>query len=187
MKSNHEFKRNKFIVAQLGARMHYAVPEIFQQNDLLRKFYTDLYFFNNKFFNPLGLNSNPLFKKFISRRSKLLHDDLVSHFPLLGLSYHNKLRKAKNAIEQIAVYLEIGEKFNSKIIQKLDFDFGGMYTFNTAGLGLMSSVGNDIYKVHEQTIAPFYIERQLLQNEEEKFPSWIANKLNYDTPVVEDY
>ncbi|MGZ5548838.1 MAG: glycosyltransferase family 4 protein, partial [Nitrososphaeraceae archaeon] len=41
--------------------------------------------------------------------------------------------------------------------------------------------------VHEQTIAPFYIERQLLQNEEEKFPSWIANKLNYDTPVVEDY
>lgn len=187
MKSNQEFKYTNFIVAQLGARMHYAVPEIFQQNDLLKRFYTDLYFFNNIFLKSLGLNNNPLVKKFISRRSKLLHDDLVSHFPLLGLSYHHKLRNAKNAIEQIAVYLEIGEKFNSKILKQLDFEFDGMYTFNTAGLGLMNSVRKNVYKVHEQTIAPFYIERQLLQNDEEKFPAWITNKLNYDSPVLNDY
>lgn len=188
MKSNQEFKTKKFIVAQLGARMHYAVPEIFQQNDLLKKFYTDLYFFNHHFFTPFRLNNNYLVKKFISRRSKVLYDNLVSHFLILGLLYYHKLKQAKNEIEKIAVYLEMGEKFNLKILKHLDFEFGGIYTFNTAGLGLMNSVGNNVYKVHEQTIAPFYIERQLLQNEEEKFPSWIiANKLNYDIPMVKEY
>lgn len=187
MKLNQEFKHTKFIVAQLGARMHYAVPEIFQQNNLLKHFYTDLYFFNNNLFSNLGLNNNKLVKKFISRRSKILKDDLVNHFPLLGLSYYNKLRHAKNALEQIAIYLEIGDRFNSKVLQKLDYDFDGLYTFNTAGLRLMSSVSRDVYKVHEQTIAPFFIERQLLQYQEEKFPSWITNKLNYDIPIVNEY
>ena len=32
----------KFIVAQLGARMHYAIPRMLQQVGMLEHFYTDI-------------------------------------------------------------------------------------------------------------------------------------------------
>jgi len=46
MKSNQEFKHTNFIAAQLGARMNYAIQEIFQKNDLFKKLYTDIFFSN---------------------------------------------------------------------------------------------------------------------------------------------
>jgi hypothetical protein len=33
----------RFIVAQLGARMHYAVPRIFHEAGILERLYTDSY------------------------------------------------------------------------------------------------------------------------------------------------
>jgi len=175
------------LVAQLGARMHYSVPEILFRNKLLCTFYTD--FYSGKFPFSLFKNSNiPVLQKFNTRKSSIIPSSNVKHFPVFGIESALNLRKAKNVNEQLEEFIRSGVVFSNKIIQ--DFDptkTTTIYGFNTACLELFQfAKPQGIKLILEQTIAPFYVERILLQKEEQKFPDWIIETEKYDEGLVNE-
>jgi Glycosyl transferases group 1 len=167
---------SKIVVAQLGARMHYAIPEILQRNNLLHTFYSDLYL--NKSTHHL---INQLYKiypldslsKLLGRRNDTLKDVNIASFNLSGTKYVFKTKRTKNPQQYVRQCNLMAKDFNKKILQKGFSDADTLYVFNTAGLELINhakSIGMKV--VLEQTIAPFDLERVLMANELQKFPAW---------------
>lgn len=175
------------VVAHLGARMHYSVPEILHRSGLLSKFYTDLY--SSKLGLPdfLGKKINAV-KKFQGRTSAVLPQGQVVHFPLMGFNYAYRLRKAKSINEQLAAYIWAGKKFTKSILQDIDWPATkAFYGYNTASLEIFQAAKQrGIGCIYEQTIAPLYIERTLLRTEEARFPQWVKEKDEYDSELLNE-
>jgi glycosyltransferase involved in cell wall biosynthesis len=166
-------------VAQLGARMHYAVPEIFQNNGNLNNFYTDLY--NKGLYNALTKKSKSKYLSALqNRKSLILNDKNVIHNPFLALDYKLQISKCRNQTEKFKVYNQINSKFCKWVIKNVEWDkIDVVYTFNSASLEIIEKAHQEGKKViMEQCIAPFEIEQKILFEEFEKFPIWNNNNAN---------
>ena len=164
-------------VAQLGARMNYAVPRIAAQHDLLGTFYTDFYGQKSPFIwlgQVLTVNGLPL-HKLTSRGHASLSACRVVHFPWFGLAYPYRRDRSRTQEERLKNFIEGGQYFNRQVIRQLQKrplpDL--LYTFNSAGLELLRfAKEHGIRTVHEQTIVNHRIERTLIRREQERFPAW---------------
>lgn len=171
------------IVAQLGARMHYAVPKILHQGSLLNHLYTDAYF-GNGIWQALRYVPNKLLpdnlKRFKDRNDKIIPDQKVSSYLRFGLDYHLRRKRVKDANERIDVSLWAGRKFNSMVIKDI-IEPDHLYVFNSAGKELLEHM-HKYGKIGfiEQTIAPRELEYQLLMQEKDKYPEWQESALSYD-------
>ncbi len=166
----------RFAVAQLGARMHYAVPEIFQRSGMLARLYTDIYC--PKFMSGI-LEKTPLFlkvnglRRFGGRFAKGLPDALVKSYPAFGLEYLRRLALAGDRESKLAAFLWSGKKFCELVGENLDADVNSIYAFNGAALELFISAKNRGCTLYlEQTIAPLQVEDGLLSEEVERYPGW---------------
>ncbi len=166
----------KLIVAQMGARMHYAVPEIFYGQEILFLLFTDLYYKQNMFTLALNHALNWFnLKKVLTRRSKVLPDGYVVSFPMIGLKYLYALSRCKTFGCIYASYLWAGGKFNHRILTFLasrDQFFTGIYSLNTASLELFTHYKGKKLLLLEQCIVPYAIENELLDRERHKYPGW---------------
>jgi len=165
----------KVLVAQLGARRHYAVPRIFERAGMLYRFYTDIYagsvpssiagHLHRGYLNA-GLRS------FLERRAPLPRGK-VRAFQLFGLQYGWKLRRAISRSQATEVYLWGGNKFNELILRD---GFGSaqcVYGFNSACEGLFREAkGRGLFTVMEQTIAPRLVQDRIVQEERALAPEW---------------
>ena len=179
--------QHKIVVAHMGARMHYAIPVIFNQSGYLQRFYTDIY--SGKFSSiRLATKQISFTRKFSDRSSGLLSNDLIIHFPLFGLNYAYKLRKVKNAEQRLSVYTWAGKEFNRKILKHIKWDdVETIYGYNTASLELFQAAKDRGVKlIYEQTIAPLQVERQLLEAEEKKFPTWLTGSSIEHSSIVSE-
>lgn len=168
--------KSKVVVAQLGARMHYAVPEILYRNNLLHTFFSDLYLTESAHYLLKHLSkiypSDPL-KKILGRRNQALAGANINSFTILGIKYSLQAKRTKNLQEYIRQCNLMAKNFNRKILNKGFGDANTLYVFNTAGLELIKHAKMLGMKVMlEQTIAPFAVERHLMANELQKFPTW---------------
>lgn len=171
------------IVAQLGARMHYAVPKILNNAGLLNHLYTDVYYGKGILKSLQYLPDKLLpdnFKRLKNRNDNLLPNDKISSYMKLGLDYYFKRRKARDLNERIDVSLWAGKKFNNWVLKSLS-EPDHIYVFNSAGKELLEYT-NRYGKIGfmEQTIAPRELEYQLLMIEKEKYPGWQESELSYD-------
>ena len=168
--------KNSYIVAQLGGRMHYAVPRIMQQAGILQCLYTDINASNGwaSFLRGLPLILQPVaLRKMLGRIPVGVSDSRVSSFDLLGVAYALRLRLARSNADQTRTHLWANELFGKKIIAKGIGDASAIYTFNGAGLPLMRHAKNlGIHTVMEQTIAPLRFENLILSKEQARFPEW---------------
>ena len=167
---------SKIIVAQLGARMHYAIPEILHRNNLLHTFFSDLYLteFSHYLLNQLNnIRPSKPFNKLLGRYNKHLLGANVHSFNASGIEYSLRVKQAKNPQQYIRQCNVMAKNFNKKIIQKGFHNADALYVFNTAGLELIKHAKDlGIQTILEQTIAPFDVERVLMDNELQKFPQW---------------
>ena len=164
-------------VAQLGARMNYAVPRIAAQHDLLQTFYTD--FYGDK--TPFGwLRHVPMpdrlpIHKLTTRYHPALPTRQVVHFPFFGLTYPYRQNRSRTQEERLKNFIDGGQYFNRQVMcqmQKRPLP-DMLYTFNLAGLELLRFAKEyGIRTVHEQTIVNYRVERELIQREQERFPRW---------------
>jgi glycosyltransferase involved in cell wall biosynthesis len=179
--------QHKIVVAHMGARMHYAVPVIFNQCGYLQRFYTDVY--SGKFsFLRIVSKQISFTRKFSDRSSDFLSNSLITHFPLFGLNYAHKLRRVKNAEERLSVYAWAGKEFNCKILRHIKWDdVEAIYGYNTACLELFQAAkSRGVKLIYEQTIAPLSVEQQLLEAEKKKFPTWLTgSSMEYSSIVSE--
>ena len=163
----------KIAVAQLGNRMHYAVPEILSKENILSTFYTDIY--SKSLIRILGNQfSNNLFSRLNNRRSLLLSDKKVVHYPIKGLNYKFELSKVKNLRERFAVYNKINPQFTQLVARDIDWNsIDAVYVFNSAAKEIILKAKQKGKKVIlEQCIAPFALEQQIVSKEYDRYPDW---------------
>ena len=147
----------KVIVAQLGARMHYAVPVIFHQAGMLQRFYTDFY-------------AGPLFRSSLGKKAVLksmvlqaaserFHPDLpcnkVKKHNFIGYAYFlGKVLANGNIQRNFQIDLFISNLL-CRSVRKYDLEMANIiYSFLGEGLHLTTSPAAErLFKVTEVPIA----------------------------------
>jgi glycosyltransferase involved in cell wall biosynthesis len=166
------------IVAQLGARMHYAVPVLLHRAGMLAHFYTDAYVGPGSAWHlpaqaarllPEVWRPAPL-KRLLDRREDSLPPDKITAFNLFGLRYAQALTHAPSLVERERVFLEYGERFCEMVLRHNISNGFAVYAFQSAALPLF--LKNCQIKILEKFSAPAVIEWQLWFDEHGLWPDW---------------
>lgn len=169
----------RYLVAQLGARMHYAVPRIMNDAGMLTTLHTDICAVKGlpsvaRILVPNRLQPQAL-RRLIGRVPRGVPVEKIQAYTAFGWEYARRRQTARGPEETTDVHLWAGGNFCKRII-----DYGlcaadAVYTFNSAGLELLQEARRRGLKaVMEQTIAPQFIERGLLDPEFARFPEMQA-------------
>lgn len=165
-----------FLVAQLGARRHYAIPRMLQEAGMLSHFYTDICAVKGwpRALNllPDGLRTAGV-KRLLGRVPVGVPSDKITALTLFGWEYYRRRASARTVYELTKTDLWAGRHFCELVFAKGLNGAEGVYTFNNAGLELLTQARKrGLSTVMEQTIAPRQIEIDLLMAEQERFPEW---------------
>src|SRR5690242_3947902 len=147
----------RWVCCQLGARMHYAVPRLLHADGKLERFYTDIYAGQSGWLNlvaklpkqccPSGI------RRLLGRSAAGLPENRVRSYPLFGLKYYARLKRAKNLEAMSRVHLWGGQQFGQKVVRDGFADADAVYTFNTAALEILTDARkHNLFTVVEQTI-----------------------------------
>jgi glycosyltransferase involved in cell wall biosynthesis len=178
-----------YVIAQLGARMHYAVPRILHADGQLNHFFTDLA--GNKGWLRscdylAGVLQSDGLRRIASRAPTGIPGDRITAFNRFGLRYAYRRHRARSASEAIGTFLWAGKKFCRHVLRSGLGDADSVYVFNTAGLEILEAARADgRYSVIEQTIAPRRVEQDLLQEEQHRFSDWQTP--SEDDRAIRDY
>ncbi len=164
-----------FVVAQLGARMHYAVPCILHRAGMLAKLYTDICAVKGwpklLCLVPAALRS-PALHRLLGRVPRGLPRDRITAFTSFGLEYARR-RAASTPAQTTATHLWAGQTFCGLALSQGLQGASGVYTFNSAGLELLEHARErGLFSVMEQTCAPVEVQDALLAEEQDTFPGW---------------
>jgi glycosyltransferase involved in cell wall biosynthesis len=165
----------RFIVAQLGARMHYAVPAILARADMLERLYTDTYAaarLRSLFGGPSHRMPAPL-RRWLGRIPLDIPEERIVSFAGLGLEYYWRRVRSAASGSSSGAYLWGGGELCRRVLRRGLGNGEGVYTFNSAGLELLEAARTrGLAAVMEQTIAPGAVEDELLDFERRSFPEW---------------
>jgi glycosyltransferase involved in cell wall biosynthesis len=167
----------RIVVAQLGARMHYAVPRIFYGAGMLERLYTDTYLGNKPWrARALGLMPGPLRSgaagRLLGRTADGIPPAKVTSFDVFGLRYARAQQRARGTTELAGIYADFARRFGERIIARRP-DADAIWAFDGAALELFRwAKDRGIHCVLEQTIGPRRLARRLLAKELECWPGW---------------
>jgi glycosyltransferase involved in cell wall biosynthesis len=166
------------IVAQLGARMHYAVPALLHHAGMLAHFYTDAYVGPGSAWHlpakaarllPEAWRPAPL-KRLLDRREDSLPPDKVTAFNLFGLRYAQALTHAVSLADRNRIEMEYGDHF-AELVSRHNFSGNyAIYAFQEAALPLFLKTSP--IKILEKFIMPKVIEWELITDEHGVWPGW---------------
>lgn len=178
----------RWAVCQLGARMHYAVPQILHEAGSLERLFTDVYLSSTCARLLLNLSQRlplPALRRLSGRTSQAVPWRLVTSFPQFGLAYHTRCGRAIDHDELTDVFLWAGRQFGRQVVRRGFGAASAVYTFNTAALEILRAARElGLYTVVEQTIAPREVEEQLLSAEAARYPGWEAMPLGTATTAA---
>lgn len=165
-----------YLVAQLGARMQYAVPRILQDAGQLEHVFTDIC--GSKGWPrlsrmvPAPLQPESL-RRIAGRALRGVPDDRITAFNLFGLRYAYRRRRARSRNDFTRTFLWAGRSFCRRVVSHGLGEARAVYVFNSAGLEVLEAArARGCRTVLEQTIAPRRFETDLLRIEQERFPAW---------------
>ena len=168
--------RNRFLVAQLGARRHYAIPRMLHEAGVLERFYTDICAVKGwprllravpDGWRPSGL------RRLLGRVPHGVPTKKITALTSIGWDYRQARIKAINNDQVTASHIAFGRKFCEAIVRKGLGHATATYTFNSAGLELMQAAKRAGLKtVMEQTIAPVAIELEILAEASSRYLNW---------------
>lgn len=182
-------QKHSFVVAQIGARRHYAVPRALASTGQLAFLYTDICAASGW---PIALSMVPKrfqphrLRKLLERKPEGIPASNVRSFPAFGLHYGARLRWAKNDAARYATFLWGARRFNELVVKAGFGDAQCAYTFNSAGLEILRTARNrGLFTVLDQTIAPHDLMWKLEDEEHVRFPDW--EDLPETNPYRADY
>lgn len=163
-------------VAQLGARMHYAVPRILHGAGQLERLYTDICATQGW---PLWLRVLPRHLRrgavagLLGRIPEGIPRDKIVTFPAFGLRYALRLRSAARPADRNLGYLWAGARFDRLVIGRGFGRASLVYGFNTASEILFEHAKKiGMRRILEQTIAPRVVEAKLLEEAVDVAQPW---------------
>lgn len=180
-----------FLVAQLGARMHYAVPRILHAAGRLSRLLTDACTSRG----PLRVLHcwperwrPPALRRWTDRRPTGIPPGLIRANNLLGLRYARAYARTRTALDRVRLFLRTGREFNAWAIRQDWGDPAGVFVYNTAGVEILAEARNrGLRGVVEQTIAPYAVERAILTEELSRYPAWdVADEFGPEIAEYED-
>ena len=164
-----------WIVSQIGARQHYAIPVGFQQRDQLRLLYTDLWAGPARRLLARGPSAA---RAFAARCHPALPRSKVVAFTARGLLDMLAQRGSGRSVEQTHHgWLATGQWFARAVAadlarRRLDPAADAFFGFNTACLETLQHLrGRGVPTICDQ-IDPAQIEDDLVQAEAERWPGW---------------
>ena len=162
------------LVAQLGARRHYAVPRILEAAGMLEGLYTDFVASKSAWKALAALAwCNGLLARMAARVPEGIPARKVTHWPRFAFEYNLRQRRAGSRAELTTVHLWAGREFCRWIIRHGLGNAAGVYTFNSAGLELLEHArSRGLFCVMDQTSAPAEVEDRLLAEVHSLFPDW---------------
>ncbi len=173
--------RPQVIVAQLGARMHYAVPVLLHRAGMLEHFYTDFYAGKGSAGYWLGKAAALLpegwrpaaLQRAMGRREDGLPPEKITAFNQFGFAYARAQKRARNATEREKVFLTYGQRF-CELVEKSHSKPGDLvYAFGSAALRLFHWADqSNRGKILEQVSTPASIDFRLVWEEHQLWPGW---------------
>src|SRR5262245_53856937 len=110
-----------YVVAQLGARMHYGVARILHQAGQLERLLTDacstrgpLRFLHHL---PMAIRPVPL-QRWLDRRPKDIPAELIRANNLLGVRYARDFARTTSESERVRLFLKTGTEFGQWAIKQ---------------------------------------------------------------------
>ena len=179
----HETSRSdRFLVALLGARMHYAVPRILHEAGRLERLFTDSCAVKGLSrclaAIPRGLRPHGI-RRLLARVPTGIPANRITCFERLGWQYAWKRARAAHGPQLASVFLWANRRFGELVCRSDWGRVGAVFTFNTAGLEVLRSArARGLRTVMEQTIAPRMVEEELLAAERAAFPGWEDERRN---------
>jgi glycosyltransferase involved in cell wall biosynthesis len=168
----------RFVVAQLGARMHYGVPQILEEAGVLERFYTDFYIGNKRWLKrtleTVPERARPAWmRRALGRSGDWIPAHKVTSFDLFGWQYFDARRRAASSLELSRIFVGTNREFCIKIIASRPPEVDSVWAFNGAGLELFRwAKARGITCVLEQCVAPLRTLRRLLMHESKRWPDW---------------
>ncbi|MBA4388069.1 MAG: hypothetical protein C0404_08820 [Verrucomicrobia bacterium] len=169
-----------FTVAQLGARMRYAVPRILEAAGRLEVLYTDVYAKGVMTglcrLIPHALRTSRM-ARYMDRIPAGIPVHKIRDFRRFGFDYASRRQRACNASEMSEVHRWAGKTFCELILERGLGESGEVYAFNSAALELFAHCRNNgIRTVLEQTIARIETLNELMAMEKAAFPEWVDGR-----------
>ncbi len=168
--------KDKVVVSQLGARMHYAVPRIFASAGRLAHFYTDICATKgwprivNSF--PATLYPAPV-KRLAGRLPKGVPTALTTVFSSFGLRSVLRHMRTKDVVEETSHAIWAGSVFSEMVARRGFHGADGLYAFSGDALEQMRAAKQQgLWTAVEQMIAPRDVVETLLDQEMMRFPKW---------------
>src|SRR4051812_18341133 len=160
----------RFVVAQVGARMHYAVPRILHEAGMLEKLYTDICAVKGwpslLHVVPQRFRSGGM-RRLLGRVPHGVPASRTRAFTSFGHRYARNRVKAATESQSTRTHLWAGKEFCKLVISRGLGEASAVYTFNSAGLEILRYArSRGLATVMEQTIAPKRIERELLRHQQ---------------------
>lgn len=171
----------QIIVAQFGARHHYAVPMAFYRAGMLARFYTDTYAGAGSALHPVTKVLSLLprawkpatLQRMLCRREDSLPADMVTSFNFLGFRYFFDLARAKDTASRIDVDKKYGDLFSLLVLQHCDIRANCIYTFHGAALPLLQAAkARGWLGLYDQFSAPTAIMYEIYREEYARWSGW---------------
>lgn len=166
------------LVAQLGARRHYAVPIAFASRTRLARFCTDFYVeseFASWWLQQAGTRLGvSAFRRLAGRHAPGgLESAVVSSF--WGFALWQRLHRSvfADAATQEENWIPLGQRFSSRCASQLNNQTRGVYAFTSAALELfLEARRRGISTWLDHATAPRSYEMALVAQEAERYPGW---------------
>lgn len=180
----------RVLVAQIGARRHYAVPQAFAAVGLLHRFCTDIYL-ESQASRTLLTKFGKIFKsnaagRLAGRGTTVLQEELIRTFPYFGLAYKWRVRRSKTFEERVSAWIQGGRRFCQLVIREVDDECDTLYAFSSAALELFQyGRENERRCCLDHATAPLHVEMSLVREEAERFKDW--SLMPVDENGMDDY
>lgn len=167
----------KFVVAQLGARRHYAVPRILHAAGMLERLYTDVLAPGGVLLRPaLRFAGNHSLRRLLARTPQGIPRNKIVDFPSFAFQCFLRRRAARSATELTAAFLRAGSEFCRRITRYQTGSATAVYTFNSAGLELLDFArSRGLSTVMDQTSPWWIVLHGFAEEERCAWPRWEAD------------
>lgn len=176
------------VVAQLGARQHYAVPAILFQAGYLERLYTDFYLAQDgrlgqlvRWWSTLPDWFHPgIAHRILGRHESSIPLHKVFAFHEVGIAYALATRLVRSSMLRNLCYRHFGHAFALKTARVGFGKANTVYGLNGASLELFRvAKANRLKCILEQTSSPKRIESALMEEEQQLWPDWEEDKYLY--------
>jgi hypothetical protein len=166
----------QFVVAMLGARLHYAVPCVLHAAGKLAHLFTDVCASKGvaRALRALPKEILPAtLRRLTERVPEGVPASRITAFTSFGIEYALRVRRARSASDLSEAFSWGGAQFCRRVLRGPMPPAQALFGYNSAALELLQYCrANALLGVMEQTIAPKRLEHRLLVEEAAAHPGW---------------